>query len=287
MTKYKAYISIDGENFFWVIVENDKVINRNASREELVKITTKVYYYNKTNICDICREEYEKEGKELTDKSILYPGNVKHETDKSGKKTEKSICRRHGNRACQRYDPNSGSNIKKSLALRRTGDLNNPEHILGDNCQKHACEWFGCEDLNKKNDNYGIGTPIDCSHIREGVYITIGGKLLDLSGKIPQIKGRHYNPVYGRWNTHVSEEHKKKFDILILYCISEDGHIIERIYIFPKDKIIDIIGITITRCPTDNIGRARIGIYEEYRVTGEEELKKANEIWSEIVKEEK
>lgn len=276
MTKYKVRMSIDEKEYFWVIIEDSKIINRNADRDELVKIKTKYIFYNITNICPICREE-----NNITDKSILYPGNSRHETDKNGKKTDEYVCRIHGLRHYQIYDSSSTLNTQKLLAHRRTGNLNNSEHILGDNCQRHAYEWLGCEDLNKKNDNYS--TPIDCSSIREGISITIGGKLLNLSGKVPQIKGRSYNSIYRRWITHIHREHEKKYDIIILYCISEDGNTIDRIYIFPKEEITNITGITITEHPTDNVGRIKIGWYEEYRVTGEDDLKKANKIWKNII----
>lgn len=276
MTKYKVRMSIDEKEYFWVIMENSKTINRNADRDELVKIKTKHILYNMTNICPICREE-----NNITDKSILYPGNSRHETDKNGKKIDEYVCRIHGLRRYQIYDSNSTLNAHKLLAHRRTGNLNNSEHILGDNCQRHAYEWLGCEDLNKKNDNYC--TPIDCSPIHGGISIIIGGKLLNLSGKVPQIKGRRYNPIYRRWATHIYSELGKKFDILILYCISEYGNAIDRIYIFPKEEIVGITGISITEHPTDNVGDAKIGWYEEYRVTGEDDLKKADKIWKNII----
>ena len=83
MTKYKVRISIDEENFIWIIVENGKVINRDACREELVKIRTKENFYNMTNICPICRKE-----NNITDKSILYPKNAFHNVDENGKKID-------------------------------------------------------------------------------------------------------------------------------------------------------------------------------------------------------
>lgn len=48
----------------------------------------------------------------------------------------------------------------------------------------------------------------------------IGGKLVDLSGKIPQIKCATYSSR------------------LILYCVSGNGGTIERIYFIPKGDVI-------------------------------------------------
>ena len=69
-------------------------------------------------------------------------------------------------------------------------------------------------------------------------------------------------------------EHIKKFDILIFYCISEDGKTIERIYIFLKEEIrISSIGIY------ENSPKR----FEKYRATDDEILKKTNELWKEII----
>ena len=98
--------------------------------------------------------------------------------------------------------------------------------------------------------------------------------MVDLSGKIPQTRGITYSPKYGKWKpSNLYIEHDKKFDILIVYCISEDGKIIERIYIFPKEEIKAIGSISIIKNPLKGIQW-----YEAYRVD-DEEIKKVNEIW--------
>lgn len=71
MSKHKIYISKDRKNFFWIVVDRQKLI-LNPTEEDLKK--TKSISYNRTNICPRCREEEERNGKELTDKSMLYPG---------------------------------------------------------------------------------------------------------------------------------------------------------------------------------------------------------------------
>lgn len=105
MVKYKVRISIDGDNFFWVIIENRKVINRNATREDLVKITTKTRFYNKTNICPVCRKE-----NNITDNSILYPNNARRIFSKEGKRTDEYTCDMCGYRSIV-YDPNNQKSI--------------------------------------------------------------------------------------------------------------------------------------------------------------------------------
>lgn len=64
------------------------------------------------------------------------------------------------------------------------------------------------------------------------MFITIGGKLVDLSGKIPLTRGRHYDSNGKRWDaTSIERDWHKKFDILIFYCVSKDGGNRENIYI--------------------------------------------------------
>lgn len=369
MTKYKVYISIDGENFFWVIIENGNVINRNVSREELAKITTKVYYYNKTNICPICieennitdksilypgntcheegkngnetdkwiciyhrrqkiiskhkiyvsfdeknffwivvengkiinrnptdkdligikvksysttnicpmcRKEYERYGKELTDKSILYPRNALHEIDKEENKTKNYICHRHGYNSYQRYDHNSQWNLLKKLGDRRTRNQDpNSNNAKGDKSQKLVCRLYGWKDLNEENDNYSIGTPIDCYDPKTDLY--------------HQVQGRYHNPIERYWPfSNLENEWRKIYEDIVCICISKDGKIVERIYIIPFENEIKAkrTGISIYENPTNAHGNPIISIFEQYRRTDEDELKRANEIWKHILEEE-
>lgn len=278
MTKYKVYISIDEKEYFWVTVENGKVINRNATREELDKITTKPKFYNKTNICPTCRKD-----NNITDKSILYPKNACHDISEYGKKMNRYVCVRHYGMNYGRYVPNSRNNIIKSLRDRRTGSLKDEGNILGDNCEDLTEKWLGAKRLATKYDKYST-LPLDHDPIQKHILIMIGNKLVDLYGKVPQTKGRHYDPTYGFWSARIVKEYNKKFDILILYCVSEDRKVVERIYIFPKEDIITISGVTICKNPTDCAGDSIIGMYEKYRIIDQEELKKVNNIWKEIIK---
>lgn len=56
MSKHRISVSIDGKNFFWIVVDNGKFI-RNPTKED--RMGTKLKCYNKTNICSICRKELE------------------------------------------------------------------------------------------------------------------------------------------------------------------------------------------------------------------------------------
>lgn len=275
MTKYKIFVIIDKKNKFWILIDNGKFI-RNTTEEDLKG--AKLKRYSITNTCDKCREEMEEGIRQLTDKSILYPGNARRDIDEVGKPTKKYVCKRHYGIDYQRYVPNSNNNIIKSLADRRIGNLRDEKQILADNCQELTCMIFCTEDLNKKLDNYSC--PYDHSIITKGIVMTIGGKPIDLFGKIPQTKGRHYDPKYGIWNTDISNDYYKKFDILIFYCVSKDGNVIERMYIIPKEKMN--MSISIVKNPIDRWGNIVISKYEQYRITDKEQLSKVNDIWKNI-----
>ena len=258
MSKCKISVSFDEKNFFWIVVDNGIFI-RSPTKEDL--IGAKIKHYNKTNTCDICREEYEKHGKELTDKSILYPRNVLLETDKEGNKTREYVCRRHGYGNYQRYDPNSQHNLLKQIGDRRIGNQDpNSSNAKGDNSLELACILYGWIDLNEKNDNYSGGTPLDCHDPKTGLY--------------HQVQGRYYNSVYQWWYfTGFEDEWKKIFENMVCFCFSEDGKIVERIYIFSKKEIERVKGISIYENPSKG-GQQN----EQYRRTDKDELKKANEI---------
>lgn len=266
MTKSRVYVSFDGINFFWIIAENRKIINKNPTKEDLYG--TKLKSYNSTNICSRCREENEIDGKELTDKSILYPGNVSQDVDKEGKNIDEYVCKRHYGINYEKYNPNSRSNIIKSLGDRRTGNLKYDIHIFGDNCQELTCRVFGVEDLNKKNDNYN--SPIDNSaHPILGVL---------------QTKGSHFSKdigVKGGWKTAYGvDEYKKEYDNMIFWCMNEDGEYIEMGYIIPKKEINVRRSVTILKDPA-----TWPPWYDKYRMRDEEELKKINDIWMDIIRE--
>lgn len=265
MSKYKISVSIDGENFFWIVVSNQMLI-RNPTKDDL--IGTKVKYYNKTNICSRCRED-----KNITDKSILYPKNAQREYDKNGNWNEKWLCFR-----CYRHDhwvnveskySDSHNNIIKALSDRRTGNLKDSHNIFGDNCEELTCRWrstvttIPVENLNKKLDNYM--TSIDHS--------------LDSELGIIQTKGRLYNSYHQMWVfSGLEREWNKIFNYEICYCVSKDGKKIERLYIFPKEEIKKRTSIGIYKNPL-----RKIQWYEEYRIKDEKILELVNKLWQEII----
>lgn len=245
MAKYKILVSIDEANFFWVVVDWGIVI-WNPTEDDLKGAIPK--YYSKTNICSACREE-----NNIADDIILYSGNAFRDIDKNGNKIEKWVCRRHKNKHYQKYAANSQHNIIKSMANRRIGNLTYDRHIFGDHCEELTSRVFGIKNLNKEDDNYH--SPIDHSPIPKGISVMTKERLIDLSGKIPQTKGARITIrrigilEYEDWHVSFTNEHKKKFDHLIIYCASEDGNIIERIYIFPYSDIIKKEQITIVKDP--------------------------------------
>lgn len=240
-----------------MVVENGKIIKRNVTREYLIKITTNVYYYNKTNICPKCRID-----KNITDKGILYPGNVRRGIDNDGKKTEEWICNMHYVKDYQQYDLNSQNNLKKRLRDRRIGNLSNPNLLFADDCEELTCITFGVKRLSTEHDNYEL--PID--HDR---YPILG---------IMQTKGAIFNynlGAYGGW-LFTSEKEEKEFDSLILYCMDRDDKNVERIYIIPKEEAIKRKSIGIVKNPSK-------GWYEKYRIKDKEILERIDSMWKVIV----
>lgn len=67
---------------------------------------------------------------------------------------------------------------------------------------------------------------------------------------------------------------------MILYCISTDGKVIERIYIIPKKEIINRKTISIFKKSSRHEPW-----YEQYRVKSEDVLRQVNKIWKKIIME--
>ena len=270
MTKYRIYVSFDEINFFWVVIDNGMLITA-PTKEDLYG--TKLKKYNKTNICDRCREE-----KNITGKSILYPGNARTELDKEENWTGRWDCQR-----CWIYfDPNSPNNLIKSIRNRRTGNLHNSDHILADNCEELTSKIFGIERLAVKYDKYSR-LPYDHTIIAEHIFVKLGNKLVDLYGKVLQTKGgllkrRSLGSEY--WHNSLKNEYDKEFDILIFYCISKDGKIIERIYFFPSWEIINMAGISIHK---SMIRPKYNGWCEQYMMVDEELSNIINDVWKKII----
>lgn len=263
MTEYKIKVSIDEKNFFFVVVKTDfrpaKVV-WNPTEDDLQNAIVP-RSYNRTNICPRCRED-----NEISDKSILCPGQVNHDTDKNGEKTGEWVCKIHGSRRYHRYYPGSDTNIKKSLTNRRMGNINpNSCSAIGDNFEELTSQWKGVKILSVENDCYN--GPLDHS--------------ADSEGRIPQTKGKFLNAINQLWNFgNLEKEWGKKFDYEICYCASKDENDIEKIYEFPKEEITVRKGINILN--DDNIHW-----YDQYEIRDEEILKYVNKLWKKIIKAEK
>lgn len=188
--------------------------------------------YNATNKCDNC--EIEK----------LRPGDARREYDDNTNWTGRWLCEKCVGKHRQKLS-NSQNNIKKSLANRRTGNLDpNTNCAKGDKFEKLTCKWRNIENLNIENNDYNC--PIDHSRDPE-----LG---------IIQTKGKLYDPIDRCWRGGWRNEHNKEFDNLIYYCASKDGKKIERIYIFPKEEINKRSTIAIYKNPSKG------GWYQIYRV---------------------
>lgn len=274
----KVHVSIDRKNYFWIIVDNGKIF-KNPKKDDL--IMAKEYSYNKTNICDICREEKEILDIELTDKSVLYPQNARHNVDKNGNIMDTYVCNRHWSVNYSRYSSNSGNNIKKLLRGCRTGNLDsNSNHAKGNNFEELTSRWLGAKRLSVEYNKYSRMV-LDHLPILDRVIINIGNKLVDLSGKIPQTKGRFYNNVELCWNSYWKNEQGKIFDVLIFYCMNKNGNDIERIYIFPVEEIEKRPGARIVKFFQKN--SKTLYWYEQYRIIDKEIIEKVNGIYKQIL----
>lgn len=267
---YRINVSYDGINFFSIVYIDRRLI-MNPTGDDLKG--TKLLKYNDTNICNKCREDNEKDGRGLTEKSILYPGNARN-FNIDGKSVW--YCEIHSSRYRSKL-PDSSSNIRKLLTDHRTGNVKDPTKILGDNCEELTEKWTGAKRLSVKYDKYSQ-LPLDHGPITEHISVMVRDKLVELYGKVPQTKGSNYHKKYGSWEFGcLDTEWNKEFDIEILWCISEDGMSIERGYIIPK-KVIRQKTISIVKNPSKGVQW-----YEEYRVIDEETLKKINIIWKKII----
>jgi len=281
--KYKINVSFDGINFFWIVIDENGKIIRNPTEKDLKGATDKSY--NPTNFCPRCREEYERgDISELTDKGILRPGNARRVTDKVGNKTDEWVCSIHGLRYYN-HSPDGILTLQKSLRDRRLG-IQDPEspNAKGDKGELLTEKVFGIKRLSIENDHYN--GPLDHPPILNSIIINIGGKLVDLSEKIPQTKIAYYSRdvgTSGGWYfKYRTTEYNKPYDIMILWCVSEDGLNIERGYIIPKLEIKKRTSVAIVKNPSKGVQW-----YIPYRIEDKVLIdKKANNSWKEIINEE-
>lgn len=317
--KYKSYRFVDGKARWIIVDENENIVNRNPSKDELKGIkrfpekdgrsNSRNKNYTDEELLNYLKQFYEENGRvpihidfnanpnypsfsnyfkyfgswnrsiELAGLSNKYynstdtcnrckieklsPGNACREYDEKGNWNGNWLC----TRCYRRYDY-----IERYICDHRTENQElNTSNAKGDLFQELTCRWrstvstIPVEDLNKKNDNYK--SPIDHTPDSELGIIQTGGRL--------------YNSRNGMWTFGgLEREWDKKFDVIICYCTSKDGKIIERIYIIPKEEIKDKrTTIGIYKNPS------RYVWYEQYRIIDEETIKKVNEIWKDILRE--
>jgi hypothetical protein len=255
MTEYTSKRIIDGKVRIVIVDENDNISNRKPSKEELKCLEEAPYKrHNKVKTCCNCESH-----------DTYQEHWYKH-------KCQKMICTRYLCRNCwQKYDPNGYNNMRRLLTDRRTDNLKDLKHMFGDNCTELACILYGWENLNDKYDNYR--TPIDCYDQKTGMY--------------HQVQGRHYNSRSNQWPFNgFKDEWRKVYETMVGFCISEEGSTVERIYKFCKKEIDRITGISIYKNPTDSHENLIISRFEKYRETNEDELKRANKNWTQILEEE-
>ena len=227
-------------------------------------------YYNRTNICDMCGKNFD------------VPSSKPHrEYNKEGNWTGRWLCKMCWYHNDYKMRPNEITRRRDilSVADHRTGNLDpNSSQAKGGLFEELTSIWrstvstIPVENLNKKLDNYT--TPIDHSRDSE-----LG---------IIQTKGCLYGYLERKWYQNFKSEHSQitkgfKFDNLILYCASKDGMIIERIYIFPIEEILERSSISITKNPTDRWGNSITPWYEYNRIKDGKIVNKINEIWQKII----
>lgn len=216
--------------------------------------------HNETNTCDRCGKSFEK----------VKPVR---EYDKEGRWTGKWDCV-----SCyEMYDPNSTSNTIRLMTNCRTGYPNSEcATAEGDLNIELVCELYEYIDLNKKYDKYN--NEIDCQDPKTGLFYEVKGKL--------------YSSTYRRWDfSNLGRGWQKIYEDIILVCKSKDGNSIERMYRIPFNEIYNSDTgegrtiISIYNDPRDSRGNPKTSWYEQYRITDEETIRKANEILKKIIKD--
>lgn len=224
---YISWRIIDGKPRWVIIDENGNIINKEPTKEELK-----------------CLKMFEKLRPRATKDEIAYKP-IPELCDCGCERKLTSTARReyiNGKwtgrwlaRACyDKGNPNSTRNkAKKSADFRNNNLKPNSPAGKGYISQRVTCMTRGIEDLNIINDNFR--SPID--HSRDPVLGII------------QSKSALFNRLEGHWHNNTGNEHNKEFDYLIFYCISGNGKIIEKVYIFPKYEVIKSSSITIYKDP--------------------------------------
>lgn len=185
--------------------------------------------YNPTNSCDkIIKVGFS--WKRCGRKFDEMKGHPCREYNNDGNWTGRWLCDHCYDKDYRRFNPNSTTNIKKSCANKRSGNMKmDNNRSKGDLYEAVTCKIRRVDNINILNDNYS--SPIDHSR--------------DFELGIIQTKGKLYDNIYKRWVQNCERELYKVFDNLIFYCLSKDGKIIERVYIIPRHEVANRINIGI------------------------------------------
>lgn len=211
-------------------------------------------YYNRANACDRCGDK-------------LFPHNARREFNEECNWTGKWLCNKCWYNTDYKKRSDSTNNLMKLVSDRRTGNQNpNSPNAKGDLFEILTEIRKDVRNLNKDNDNYH--EPIDHSS--------------DSYGKIPQTRGRLYDSYKQVWSfASFERDWHKEFHYVILYCVSEDGQVIERMYEIPKENL-NPNGITITKHQLRKNSNT-LYWYEKFRITDEKDIKRTNEIWKKLI----
>lgn len=239
----------------------------------ILKGSEKMKYYNRTNTCDICEINF----KQTSSRYAL------REYNKEGNWTGNWLCQKCYS---EKRDKKKEYRERYICNIRTCNQNPNSTNAKGDNFEDLTSRWLGVRRLSIEYDKYSM-LPFDHSPIPNGVLIKIGDKLVDLSSKILQTKGRFYDSYNRYWTFCLEREWEKEFDYEICYCTNKDGKTIDRIYIIPKTEIKDKRkNISIVKNPMNSRHTSTIiPWYEEYRVKDEDTIVKINNIWKEIIRE--
>lgn len=169
----------------------------------------------------------------------------KRERDKDGIFTGNYICKNCYQKDYWIFNKDRINKDRRSLAQCRNGELSPYSNIgKGYIFEQIICITLGLNNCNIEKDNWN--SPIDIDKHEKYGYISCKGA----------------NIRYGEWHfTNIRRcIVRKKFDTLILICMSKDRKNVERVYVIPIEETIGRDNITIYDNPS------RSAWYEKYRI---------------------
>lgn len=287
--KYKSYRIVNGKTRWVTTDENEKIINKNPSRDELKGLGQIMILKN-----------HKRHMINLTDNDLLEFLKLFYR-ENGEVPTRNDFIKNSGYPSFGTYVKRFGS-WSKALELASLNNIYNETNTC-DRCGKYIllgpgnprreyntdgsltgkwlCGECGTNDLQKKLADSRTGNLNPYSSkakgdILEEVTCKVHGvKNLNIEDNnftssldhsrdpkygILQTKGAIYDPNRKSWHNRVNNEHGKDFDNIIFYCISRNMKNIDRIYIIPWEEIYIRKNIEIIEEPSKG------GWYEEYRI---------------------